>query len=234
MNPCSCACSVAPFCLARLPLRALSFGRGSALVEGGWVALLHPLFANTTQVYTDIPAALATLLVAECLAGPPSAKRLGAASALCGALVWLTLRTWFAVGGLGLVIAVVALRARSPRLVLAGALPFAALVLANAWVNKALFDVFLPHEGYLAILAQQIVVAFTPQLGIPGLLLDRTFGLLARAPLYALAFFGAVPLWRAAASAAARSPRSRSFIFEPSTSATSSTGRRPALSRYLL
>jgi len=40
------------------------------------------------------------------------------------------------------------------------------------------------------------VLAFMPQVGIPGLLLDRTFGLLARAPLYALAFYGAVPLWR--------------------------------------
>ncbi len=197
-------------------LRALSFGRGSALLAAGSVALLHPLFTYTTQVYPDLPAALATLLVAECLAGPPSAKRLGAASALCGALVWLTLRTWFAVGGLGLVIAVVALRARSPRLVLAGALPFAALVLANAWVNKALFDVFLPHEGYFAIRDQQIVVAFTPQLGIPGLLLDRTFGLLARAPLYALAFFGAVPLWRRGRSlgSAALAALALAWLFE--------------------
>jgi len=197
-------------------LRALSFGRGSALLATGAVALLHPLFTYTTQVYPDLPAALAIVLAAECLARPPSARRLGTASALCGALVWLTARAWFAAGGLGLVVAIVALRARSPRLILAGALPFAALLLANAWVDKALFDAFLPNEGYFAIRDQQTVLAFTPQIGIPGLLVDRTFGLLARAPLYALAFFGAVPLWRRGRSlgSAALAALALAWLFE--------------------
>ena len=36
---------------------------------------------------------------------------------------------------------------------------------------------------------QQVVAAYTPWIGVPGLLLDRTFGLLSHAPIYALAWF---------------------------------------------
>ena len=174
----------------------LAFGRGTALLAAGTVALVHPIFTYTTQVYPDLPAALATLLVAEALAGPPTVRRLGAASALCGALIWLTVRAWFLVGGLGLVLLVVALRTRRPWPVIAVALPFAVFAMMYALVDQALFGIPLPNAGYLAIRDNQTVVAFTPHVGITGLLLDRTFGLFARAPLYVLALYGAVPLWR--------------------------------------
>lgn len=174
----------------------LAFGRGTALLAAGTVALVHPVFTYTTQVYPDLPAALATLLVAEALSGPPTVRRLGAASALCGALIWLTVRAWFLVGGLGLVLLVVALRTRRPWPMIAVALPFALVAGLYALADQALFGIPLPNAGYLAIRDNQTVVAFTPQVGITGLLLDRTFGLLARAPLYALSFYGAVPLWR--------------------------------------
>ena len=184
-------------------LRTLGFSRDAALLPAAAVALLHPVFTYSTQIYPDLPAALAVLLVAELLARPPSALRLAAASALLGVLPWLTIRGWLPALGMGIVVAYQVLRpfARGvtrERLlsVAAAALPFVALVLALALVDLRLFGIFVPNAGYLIIRDAQPVLTYTPQLGIPGLFLDRTFGLLSRAPLYALAFFGAVPLLR--------------------------------------
>ena len=184
-------------------LRTLGFSRDAALLSAAAVALLHPLFTYSTQIYPDLPAALAVLLVAELLARPPSAVRLAAASALLGVLPWLTIRGWFPVAGMGLVVAFLALRplARgvTPERLLrvaAAAVPFAALVLSLALLDQRLFGIPVPNAGYYLIRGQQTVLAFTPQIGVPGLFLDRTFGLLSRVPVYALAFFGAVPLLR--------------------------------------
>jgi hypothetical protein len=192
-------------------LRTLRFSRDSALLAAAAVAFLHPVFTYSTQIYPDLPAALVVLLVAELLARPPTIRRFAGASALLGLLPWLTIRGWFPVVGLGLVVAYLALRplaagfTRSRVLaVAAAALPFAALVVALSLVDLRLFGMFVPNAGYLLIRDAQPVLVYTPQLGIPGLFLDRTFGLLSRAPLYALAFFGAVPLLRHAR--ATRSP----------------------------
>jgi hypothetical protein len=175
------------------------------------VTLLHPVLTYSTQIYPDLPAALAVLLVAELLVRPPTALRLAATSALLGAIPWLTIRGWFPVAGMGLVVAWLALRplahdrsAAQLRRVLAAALPFSALVLALAALDLRMFGLFLPNAGYLLIRDAQPVLTYTPQLGIPGLFLDRTFGLLSRAPVYALACYGAVPLLRRAR--ALRSP----------------------------
>ena len=87
---------------------------------------------------------------------------------------------------------------------LAAAAPFAALVLALVLLDYRLFGVPIPNAGYILIRDQQPVLVYSPQVGLPGVFLDRTFGLLSRAPLYALMFFGAVPLLRLAR--AVRSP----------------------------
>jgi hypothetical protein len=81
-------------------------------------------------------------------------------------------------------------------LVLAAALPFAAIVGAYAALDSALYGVPVPNAGYFVIRDQQQVLAFTPWIGAAGLLLDRTFGLLSHAPVYLLAFLGLGPLWR--------------------------------------
>lgn len=192
-------------------LRTLRFSRDSALLAAAGVALLHPVFTYSTQIYPDLPAALAVLLVAELLARPPTAWRLAGASALLGLLPWLTIRGWFPVVGLGLVVAYQVLRPFAGgftwsrvRALAAAALPFAALVVGLSLVDLRLFGMFVPNAGYLLIRDAQPVLTYTPQLGIPGLFLDRTFGLLSRAPVYALTFFGAVPLFRHAR--ATRSP----------------------------
>lgn len=192
-------------------LRALGSSRDAALIASLAVALLHPVFSYSTQIYPDLPAALVVVLVAELLARPPTALRLAATSLLLGLIPWLTIRGWFAVVGLGVVVAWIVLRPlRSDRSatqlgrVVAAGLPFSALILTLSAVDFRLFGLFLPNAGYLLIRDAQPVLTYTPQLGIPGLFLDRTFGLLSHAPLYGLAFYGAVPLLRRAR--AMRSP----------------------------
>ncbi len=184
-------------------LRRVAFGRDVALLATAAVVLGHPVFTYTTQIYPDLFGALVVLLVAEPLDRPASVARLASASALLGTLPWLSVRLWFVVVGLGLVLGYRALRPlidgrwrAAARLVAAGALPFAVLIGAYGALDFALYAVPLPNFGYFAIRDQQVVLAYTPQLGLTGLLLDRTFGLLSYTPLYALAFFGAVPLWR--------------------------------------
>jgi hypothetical protein len=86
-------------------------------------------------------------------------------------------------------------RAAVPLLV-AAALPFAAIVGGYALLDNALYGIPIPNAGYFVIRDQQQVLALTPWIGGLGLLLDRTFGLLSHAPIYLLAFLGAVPLWR--------------------------------------
>lgn len=186
-------------------LRLLAFSRHAAIGAAAAAALLHPVFTYTTQIYPDLPAALAVLVVAELLARPPTVARLAAASAILGALPWLTVRAWFIVVGMGLVVAWIALRPllggltrTRLALVAAGGAPFLALLGLFVLVDLVMFGVPLPNAGYYLIQGQQTVLAFTPQIGFPGLFLDRTFGLLSHVPLYALAFFGAVPLYRRA------------------------------------
>jgi hypothetical protein len=178
-------------------LRRLAFGRETALLATAAVVFLHPLFTYTTQIFPDLIAALVVLVVAE-LVETPTLRRMACASALVGVLPWLSVRLWLPAVGLGLVIAWWALRRRGElvRRVAAGAVPFALVVGAYAAFDYLHYRVFLPNVGYLALLEQSTVLTYAPQLGLPGQLLDRTFGLLSHAPLYTIAFVGVYGLWR--------------------------------------
>lgn len=186
-------------------LRDLGVARTAALAATAGVSFLHPLLTYTTQVYPELLGATAVLLVAE-LVARVSPARLSAASALVGTLPWLSARFWPVAAGLGLVIVWLALRElrARPRLAVAlaaaAALPFALVVGAYAALDQALFGVPLPNAAYYGLREStrsglgQPILAFHPEVGVPGMLLDRTFGLLSRVPSYALAFFGLVPL----------------------------------------
>jgi len=67
-----------------------------------------------------------------------------------------------------------------------------------SYLNWRMFGVFMPNAGYYLIRGQQDVLVFTPQIGVLGLLFDRVFGLVPRAPIYLLAAAGLVPLLRRA------------------------------------
>jgi hypothetical protein len=74
------------------------------------------------------------------------------------------------------------------------------LALAGAAIGFAVFVVF----GALSFILTsdlQPALTFAPQVGTLGLLFDRTFGLIPRAPIYLVAALGVIPLWRRGPSA---------------------------------
>src|SRR5207244_2464177 len=134
-------------------------------------------------------------------AAPPLA--LAGAAACVGVLPWLSTRAALIALGVGLVIAYCALRPLGPASlaqrtyrVLAAAVPFFALLAALSFVNWRLFGLFMPGAAYYLVSDQQQVLTFMPQVGTLGLLFDRTFGLVPRAPIYLVAALGVVHLWR--------------------------------------
>ena len=181
-----------------LLLRDLAFDRRVAFLAVAAVVFTHPVLTYTAEVYPELLAALAFVTAVRALRRGPLATLgdLALASVCVGALPWLTTRAWFAVIGVGLVIAYRAFRPFGWRRVVAGAAPFAGLILLLSYLNERQFGLFMPSAGYYLIRDQQQVLAFAPQVGALGLFFDRTFGLIGRAPVYLLAFLGAYALWR--------------------------------------
>jgi hypothetical protein len=182
-----------------LLLRDLAFDRRVALLAVAATAFVHPFLTYTTQIYPDLIAAVMFVTVVRLIRHGTATplRNLALASAFVGTLPWLTTRSWFVAIGLGLVLAYAALWPRRdllPRLLAAG-LPFTALVLLLCYFNWRLFGWFIPGAGYFLIRDQQEVLNYAPQSGIPGLLFDRAFGLVPRAPIYLLAFIGIAALW---------------------------------------
>jgi hypothetical protein len=181
-----------------LLLRDLAFEKRVAFLAVAATAFTHPLLTYTSQVYPELPAALAFVTAVRAMrrGADTTVRDLAIASFCVGTLPWLTTRAWFVAIGVGVVIAYVAFRPFSVRRVIAGAGPFAALVLLLSYLNYRQFGLFLPSAGYYLIRDQQQVLAFAPQVGALGLFFDRTFGLIGRTPLYLLAFVGGAALWR--------------------------------------
>ena len=183
-----------------LLLRDLAFDRRVAFLAVAVTLFVHPFITYTTQIYPDLIAAVvfvtAVRLIRQGTATP--LRNLALASAFVGALPWLTTRAWFVAIGVGLVLAYEALWPRRDlvRRFLAAALPFTALVLLLCYLNWRLFGWFIPGAGYFLIRDQQEILNYAPQVGVPGLLFDRAFGLVPRAAVYLLAFVGIWALWR--------------------------------------
>ncbi|HEX9494533.1 MAG TPA: hypothetical protein VGA38_02095 [Candidatus Limnocylindria bacterium] len=183
-----------------------------ALVAAALVAFLHPVLTYASaEIEPELFAALLFIVAARALRyGLRSSPRALAFASACAGLIGIfTTRGWFLSLGLGLVIAVFALAPRVDvvRRVLAGAVPFFALVLLISSVDCLMFPFgdgsgrcyFMPSAGYFLIRDQQVVLGGGPLVGAAGLLLDRTFGLVSHAPVYLLAFAGIGPFitrWR--------------------------------------
>jgi hypothetical protein len=225
-----------------LMLRDLRFEQRVAFLTVAATAFVHPILTYTTQIYPDLIAAVVFVTAARLLRHGMLAptRELLLASALTGTLPWLSTRAWFVAVGLGLVIAYCALRPRRDlvRRIAAGALPFAALVLALSYVNWREFGLFLPSAGYFLLRDYQPVLVYTPWVGATGLLFDGAFGLIPRAAVYLLAFLGVAALWRRAREghgaeiAALAIPWTLSFLYIASIAYWYADGG-PA-SRYLL
>jgi hypothetical protein len=194
-----------------LLLRDLDVAPRIALIASALVTLLHPFLTYAAaEIEPELFAALLFVTAVHALrcGTRSSARALAIASACAGLVGIFTTRGWFLSLGLGLCIAVFALAPRVDlvRRVLAGALPFMFFVLLISYVDCRMFPFgdgsgrcyFMPSAGYFLIRDQQTVLGAGPQVGVAGLLFDRTFGLISHTLVYLLAFAGAVPLWRRA------------------------------------
>ena len=182
--------------------RDLGLRRDHAFLAVSLASFTHPVLTYTTQIYPELAVALVFATVARVVrrGRATTTRGLALASALAALLPLLSTRAWLIAAPVALVIAWFAVSAPVPaaeraRRALAAAGPFAAGVIALALANGAMFGVYLPSAGYYIIRDQQPVLAYTPHVGALGLLFDRVFGLVGRAPLYLLALIGAGALW---------------------------------------
>jgi len=192
-----------------LLLRDLEIAPRVALIATALVAFLHPILTYASaEIEPELFAALLLVVAVRALRhGPRSSLRaLALASACAGLLGIFTTRGWFLSLGIGLCIAAFALARRSDlvRRIAAGALPFAFFLLLTSYGNCLMFPFgdgsgrcyFMPSAGYFLLRDQQAVLSGGPLVGLAGLLLDRTFGLVSHASIYLLAFGGVVPFAR--------------------------------------
>ena len=197
-------CVLAALLTAQLFLlsRDLGFSRQVAFLATALASFTHPILTYTTQIYPELAVALVFVTVARLLRrgrATPS-RALALASGLTALLPLFSTRAWLIAAPVALVIGLFAvlpavpLAERARRALVAGG-PFLAIIGALALANGAMFGVYLPSAGYFLIRDQQQVLAYTPQIGGLGLLFDRAFGLIGRAPIYLLAFLGAGALW---------------------------------------
>jgi hypothetical protein len=156
------------------------------------VALSPPLLSFSGLIFTEVPAALGTtaaLLLgrrAETLR-PASLVGLGAILAF---LPWLNVR--YVVLSILLAAFVLAQRPGLRRAMLVAA-PLALSAGGLALFHNALYGFIDPRRVYGR---RPDFALATLREGLPGLLLDQEFGLLAHAPVFVLALAGAAILWR--------------------------------------
>ena len=174
--------------------------RGGSAAWMAWaaVALTPPLLLYAPLFYPEVAGALLAVCATRALLAhtlTDGVRPLLVVGTACGLLPWFHLRyapIAFVIGAASL-ISVVAWWRRG------GGRRYDALVLSAPPViagaglfalNWTLFGGVPPVDEYGAVSLARFVV------GAPGLFLDRQFGLLPYAPVYALAPFGAVALWR--------------------------------------
>lgn len=184
--------------------RRLGASPAAAVRAWGLFAFTSPILVYSSQIYPELAGG--TLLVWTAVEFG-RARDTGAAAPLVRAglflalLPWFSVRYWFLVLPLGLAILVWVLSSKPQPSRLA--LGRAALLLLPGLVSLALFGVIdfwlyqspVPNAGYVLYMLRNRPPMFAPHhLGasLPGLFLDRAFGLLPTAPIYLIAIAGLV------------------------------------------
>ncbi len=149
-----------------------------------WLAAAGPpLFFYSFHLYTEAPSALAAGGSLALLLGAPGPAGAALAALCAAALPWLHVKMIPAAAALGLV-ALVRLRGRPLAAFLAVA---AASALAFGLYYASVFGLASPLGLYGGVPADARVLTWR---ALPGLLLDRSFGLLPMAPVFLLALAG--------------------------------------------
>jgi hypothetical protein len=163
---------------------ALQLTGDEAVSRAAWLAATGPpLFFYSFHLYTEAPSALAAGGSLALLLGAPGAAGAALAAACAAALPWLHVKMIPAAAALGL-IALVRLRGRALAVFLAVAGGVAASFLLY---YASLFGVASPLALYGGVPADARVLSWR---SLPGLFLDRSFGLLPIAPVFLLALAG--------------------------------------------
>ena len=174
----------------------------ASLVAGAAVGLAVPAITYSGQVFPDAVAPLVVSIALASVLGraPPFVGGLAVAG-----LPLLHLRYWpLALGLLGLIL----WHARGERrAVAAHVAPLLFTLLALSLVDLVTYGVALPHASFILFFSgrEEEVAAYTRGAeGLLGIFLDRAFGLLPAAPLFAVMFVGV--------GAALREARTRAFL----------------------
>jgi hypothetical protein len=171
-------------------VRAWTDSDALALGCGAFVAFSPPLVHYAGLIFTEVPAALivaATLRRGTGGLHPRKALLLGAAVAF---LPWLNVRY----APLAMILVVFLLSTRPGlRATAALVVPSLASAIGVALYHFVLYGFFDPRRVYGR--RPELSLGIVPE-GLPGLLLDQEFGLLAYAPVFALALPGFFQLWR--------------------------------------
>ena len=154
------------------------------------VALSPPLVHYAGLVLTEVPAALIVAAGLRHGRGETSVRAAAVAGIAVALLPWFNVR--YAV--LTAVLVLFALSARPPRTAtLAWVAPSLVSAVAIALFHFHLYGFFDPRRVYGR--RPELALSGLP-IGLPGLLFDQEFGLLAYAPVFVLAIPGVVALWR--------------------------------------
>lgn len=160
----------------------LSADPRAALVA--WVAAVGPpVFAYSFHVYTEVPSALCLAAGLNLLLGAPGALAAGLAALCASCLPWLHIKMIPAAAALGLV-ALARLRGRALWAFLGVSMAMAVGFMAY---YQHIFGRFTPLALYGGVPAD---ARSSPVSALPGLLLDRSFGLLPHAPIFLIAVLG--------------------------------------------
>jgi len=154
---------------------------------------LAPIAFYANQIYPEVPAAFATAVFLHTSRRDANAPSLLAAGVLAGALLWIHPK-FLPLAVTGLVLTLLRPRAGAPWRVGALLLFAAAFLALLSWMNL-IFGRPSLTAAYGAGAQQDVAIGHWLR-GLPGLLVDREFGLLLHAPLWALAALGVRPLWR--------------------------------------
>jgi hypothetical protein len=172
-----------------------SWSGGDGLADGtAWlVALSPPLVHYAGLIFTEVPAALAVAVALRRGRHPWSVSRSAGVAwvAAIAALPWLNVR-YAAVAAALLVFALAGRPPKRAAVVLCVSLVLSAIAVA-LW-HFHLYGFFDPRRVYGQ--RPELSVALLPE-GLQGLLFDQEFGLLAYAPVFALAVPGLVSLFAA-------------------------------------
>ncbi len=163
---------------------ALQLTGNEAVSLVAWTAAVGPpLFFYSFHLYTEAPSALAAGGSLALLLGAPGAAGAALAAVCAAALPWLHVKMIPAAAALGL-IAVVRLRGRALAAFLAVAGAAAAAFLLY---YASVFGLASPLALYGGVPADAQILSWR---SLPGLFLDRSFGLLPIAPVFLLALAG--------------------------------------------